>query len=285
MLSIYLSSPISAYQRNWNTSIANQLRTQNLFVYMPQEITIPRKFHRSFEIQIYNRCIEMIQSSDLGLLLYPYGRDCAWEAGYYAGLQKPFIGFLDKSTKHKISRLRDWMVKGGIDTLITSDRKVYEIIKEDPILKHKHLDLITKTQDLAEILKRISNKKLISKHYIGVGAVAIRSKQVLLVKEKEDAQHYLRKKGMWGFPTTLLEKNSPEEQSSISLKREAGINGTSPKFIGTETITNATGIFYRVNIDKKEETKKGTWFDINDVLSEKMYLRPTYRNVLQKCTL
>ncbi len=60
--------------------------------------------------------------------------------------------------------------------------------------------------------------------------VVIKNNKVLLVQENNDSPWYLRKKGMWGFPTTTLVDKNPEKHCLISLIRETNLEGDNPKF-------------------------------------------------------
>src|SRR3990172_10202799 len=250
MVSIYLSSPVSSYQRSYNFFVADLLKKSGHLIYLPQEISPQNISHKKFPEYVYSRCVEMIQSSNLGLLLLPYGRDCAWEVGYYKGINKPLFVYIGKLTKEQQERFRDWMIKGSVDEIITNNKKTYNFIQKDPILKFKPFNLLTKVKDLPFIVEQLYTKKYKNKSqpcFIGVGAIVTRNKKVLLVQEQKDSQWYLRKKGMWGFPTTpMAGEKSPEEQSLYSLFKETQIKGKNPDYVAKDAIPNATGLFYKV---------------------------------------
>lgn len=280
MLDVYISSPVSFYQREWNNKITKLLRSNNFKILLPQEITSPYTNHNKFEIYVYNKCVDWIMQSDLGLLLLPYGRDCAWEVGYYKGIGKPLFVLVDKITKENKERLRDWMVKGSVDELIFLNKQSYIEFKKDPIISLKPLTLIKNINELpSKILELFNNKyKSFPLHFLGSGAVVIKDNKVLLVEESTDSKYYLRRKGMWGFPTTIVNKTSPEQQSIASLKLETGSIGFNPKYICKQEIAHATGLFYK--LESIQDNKLGQWFSINQVLSNNFNLRPTYKNVL-----
>ena len=83
-----------------------------------------------------------------------FGRDCAWETGYYSNSEKPLVFFVDTQTEW----LRDWMIKGGLDYVITNNEKTYQILLKDPILKHKGLFLIKELVELNEIFLNLYKK-------------------------------------------------------------------------------------------------------------------------------
>ena len=87
-------------------------------------------------------------------MLPEYGRDCAWEAGFYANSNKPLVVFVDD----QLEWLRDWMVKGGIDYVITNNPVTEGILKKDPILKYKEIELIERIEYIGSRLKDIFTK-------------------------------------------------------------------------------------------------------------------------------
>ena len=103
---------------------------------------------------MYDVDLEAIDNSHIGLMLPEYGNDCAWEAGYYAGIGKPAVIFVNTQKEW----LRDWMVKGGINYVVTNNRSTYEILKNDPILRYQEIILIESLSGLNEALKEIYQK-------------------------------------------------------------------------------------------------------------------------------
>ncbi|MDD5295060.1 MAG: hypothetical protein PHP21_04095, partial [Patescibacteria group bacterium] len=62
--------------------------------------------------------------------------------------------------------LRDWMVKGGIDYVITNNSSAYNTLKKDPILKHKKIILLKHLKNLNKELKNIYQKHYDEKSHI-----------------------------------------------------------------------------------------------------------------------
>ena len=84
----------------------------------------------------------------------PYGRDCAWEAGWFAGQKnKRQIIFVHRETEW----LRDWMLKAGIDAVITDNKKLFAKLKKDPVLGSKKVFLIDKLEELRGVLVKVSS--------------------------------------------------------------------------------------------------------------------------------
>jgi nucleoside 2-deoxyribosyltransferase len=282
-MKVYISSPVSYYQKDWNQNVTNILRNSGITVHLPQEITVVGQKHKNFEKHVYDKCIEWMDDSDLGILLLPYGRDCAYEIGYYRGLNKPTVMFVEKLNKVNLERLRDWMIKGSIDYIICISHKQKSILQNDPIISSKPIYQIDSFDEFPETIKSIiSYSKNKDTHFIGAGAVLIKEDKVLLVQEEESSLDYLRTKGMWGFPTTKVQDHAPRDQAMISLEKEAGVIGKNPKFICLQNIPRATGIFYKTEyVNQVDNYSKAKWFSINSVIKGNLFLRPTYDKVLK----
>ncbi|MEK7431795.1 MAG: hypothetical protein AABZ74_01580 [Cyanobacteriota bacterium] len=146
-IKIYLSASISNALNNQH--ICDQFDKDKFFFHLPQTITPKELNHENFPLGVYNKCIEMMEDSDAGLLLLDsYGRDCAWEAGWYSCRNdKKLIAFVESSSHF----MRDWMIKGGIDIFVTNNTRLHEYALEDPILKYKKILYI---KDFSEITSK-----------------------------------------------------------------------------------------------------------------------------------
>lgn len=133
MIRIYLSASISNAHNN--AYLAEQFAPADFEIYLPQLIVPDQLNHTQFPLHVYQQCVEMMSKSDLGLVLFDaFGRDCAWECGWYAARpEKPLIAYVESGSVF----MRDWMVKGGLDALVTNNPRLYEVCQQNPILKHK----------------------------------------------------------------------------------------------------------------------------------------------------
>lgn len=284
MLRIYISSPVSFYQREWNNAIAKILQDYGNKVLLPQDISPRSIAHKRFEKYVYDECINMIQESDLGLLLLPYGRDCAWEAGYYKGLNKPFFAFISELNDIALERLRDWMVKGAISGVITDNSETFTVLKKDSILKNKGIYKIDNILDLPVFIESIMQSIFIKIPFtfVGAGVVIEKGDKVLMIEEQEDSEFYFRRKGMIGFPTiTLQENENPIVAARRAIKEEVNIClNNDLEFVTTQNIPGAIGIFYKSKASHLTQiSEKAKWIDKEQVLSGKLNLRPTYEKV------
>lgn len=94
-----------------------------------------------------------MNQSDILLVLLPYGRDCAWEIGWFCGREKLSIAYVEAEGDW----LHDAMVKGGLTAIVTSDPMLYNILMSDPATSAKSY-LIPSKQDLGKIIKQICNR-------------------------------------------------------------------------------------------------------------------------------
>lgn len=133
-IKVYLSARISKDAHEWNNTVASAL-DDRFIVFKPHEVDIKNVSKDELDKCIYLTDLKAIIDSDIGLLLPPYGRDCAWETGCYRGFNKPIFVYIENETNW----LNDWMVKGGISAIITSNSHTYEILMNDPIAKDKSI--------------------------------------------------------------------------------------------------------------------------------------------------
>ena len=150
-LKIYLSASIS--NELSNAHLADLFPSGAFKIYLPQKIVPTQLNDTQFPLTVYEKCIEMMKDSDICLLLLDaYGRDCAWEAGWYtAHPEKLLVAFVQASSIF----LRDWMTKGGIDVLITTNPRLFTTCQKNPILSTKQLFFIEKEDMLPEIIQKI----------------------------------------------------------------------------------------------------------------------------------
>lgn len=149
-IKVYLSASINNALNN--EFICSNLSSDDFEVYLPQTITPNGLNHESFPLDAYQGCLDMMNKSNLGLLLLDsYGRDCAWEAGWYtANENKKLVSFVESSSHF----MRDWMIKGGIDIFITTNPRIYNYAKQDPILKNKKIIFIENVSSLGTEIKK-----------------------------------------------------------------------------------------------------------------------------------
>lgn len=153
MLKIYLSASISNAENN--SYLVEAFPQDRFEVYLPQLITPDELSHVQFPLHVYQQCVDMMERSDVGLvILDAFGRDCAWECGWYAARSdKRLVGFVESSSLF----MRDWMVKGGLDALITTNPRMFEAFQHNPLLSQKPLRLIESIEGLPTCLAELAN--------------------------------------------------------------------------------------------------------------------------------
>jgi len=149
-LEIYVSASIS--NAHDNAFIASVFPASDFYVHLPQKIVPDQLSHVEYPLHVYQQCIEMMTASHMGLVLFDaFGRDCAWECGWYAAQpHKKLVGFVQSGSVF----LRDWMVKGGLDALITTNPRLFEVCQNNPLLSQKPLVYIESLSDLPEKMRQ-----------------------------------------------------------------------------------------------------------------------------------
>lgn len=148
LVRIYLSASISNAHNN--AYLAEHFAADAFEFYLPQRIVPDQLNHERFPLDAFQQCLEMMSASHFGLVLFDaFGRDCAWECGWYAGRpDKALFGFVESSSVF----MRDWMVKGGLDGLVTTNPRMFAVFQENPILQGKPLRLIQSSAELPQAL-------------------------------------------------------------------------------------------------------------------------------------
>jgi|GEM_PF-2103502 len=149
-IKIYVISRISKDAHSWTDSVCNHL--DELFeVFKPKDHNPWNMNNELLSKSVFDIDLMAMKKSHLGLMLPEYGNDCAWEAGWYANSEKPLVVFVDGQRQW----LRDWMVKGGVDHVITKNYLTFRFLLKDPILKYKNIVLIQQMRELNNALKDI----------------------------------------------------------------------------------------------------------------------------------
>ncbi|EKE20276.1 MAG: hypothetical protein ACD_8C00028G0001 [uncultured bacterium] len=148
---IYLIARISKDAHDWNNKITYFFDQEKIEVFKPHEHNPWNDRHETFAKKVFDTDLDAIKKSHIGLCLPEFGNDCSWECGWYSNSRKPLVAFVDNQT----AWLRDWMVKGGINFVVTNNRDTFEKLKNDPILKYKTIVLINNMQELTATLEKI----------------------------------------------------------------------------------------------------------------------------------
>lgn len=151
-LQIYLCARLSESAKEWNNKVTNALNSEFTF-FRPQDVDLTKTPSNEIDWKAYEADIEGMKQSDILLVLPPYGRDCAWEIGWFCGKERPALAYVENHHEW----LRDAMVKGGLTAIITNDIEVYNALLKDPATSSKSY-FISSKDDLAKKIKQIINK-------------------------------------------------------------------------------------------------------------------------------
>ena len=152
-IKVYLCARISKDAHAWNEKVSNSLSTPTS-VFMPHKHNPWNLKHEDFPKEVYEMDLGAMKESHICLVLPPYGRDCAWEIGWYSNSDKPIIVFTEKETEW----LRDWMIKGGITYIVASSPKTFAKLKNDPLLGFKEIFFINNLGQLNDLIIKIYGK-------------------------------------------------------------------------------------------------------------------------------
>ncbi|MFA5021615.1 MAG: hypothetical protein WC508_00845 [Patescibacteria group bacterium] len=158
-IKIYLISRISSDAHKWNEKVCKNLVNENIDVFIPHLHNEWNIAHEKISYAIVRTDVDQMKNAHFGLLLVPYGRDCAWEAGWFSHSNKILISFVHKN----VSWLRDWMLKGGLDYIITDSKKTYRILQQDPVLNIRSIILLKSINNLHEVIEKIYTDEYVKK--------------------------------------------------------------------------------------------------------------------------
>ena len=145
---VYLCARISRDAHAWNEHVCKHL-SDPLSVFMPQKHNPWNVPHEEFPRDVFETDLTAMKEADMCLMLPPYGRDCAWEAGWLSNSDKPVIIFVDD----QLEWLRDWMIKGGADFIFTTNRETLKRLRRDNILGSRAFYIEKISQLCGELIK------------------------------------------------------------------------------------------------------------------------------------
>lgn len=149
-IKVYMICRISKDAHSWNEQVFEAM-TEPLEAFMPHQHNPYNLAHEKIPLPVVETDMHAMQGADIGLALPEFGRDCAFETGWFAHSEKTLVYLVDDQT----TWLRDWMIKGGLDYVVTTNPETYKILKDDGILSRKPLILIDSLSDLTETLVKI----------------------------------------------------------------------------------------------------------------------------------
>lgn len=145
---VYLISRIAPSAQAYNSEVAKAAGEQ-FSVFVPHEDNHNTPHHQIQE-GVFRTDLEAMLKARFALAAAPFGTDCAAETGWFNGEGKPVVVFI----RDLEDWLRNWMVKGFVDVVVTDNKDTYEILAKDPILSHREVHYIDSIDRLDEFLLR-----------------------------------------------------------------------------------------------------------------------------------
>lgn len=135
---IYVISNIHPSRHTHIDSVCSKLDSRYL-VFKPHIDDEYNLDNSQIEFSAFHRDQQAIDRADISLVLMPlFGRDCAAEIGYSQGIGNAVIAYVDQmGTDQEKDWLDDWMVKGFLDYIITTDEKAYQLLSSNPLIQQK----------------------------------------------------------------------------------------------------------------------------------------------------
>ncbi len=153
-LRIYLCSRLTEVAKLWNNEVSKELDVE-FRIFRPQDINLDGIQASDIDWFAYQADLEGMNQSDILLVLPPYGRDCAWEIGWFCGKERPAIAYIENEDEW----LRDAMVKGGLKAIITNNATLYELLLKDPATTKKCY-FVSSKRDLGKLIKQIWHQQI-----------------------------------------------------------------------------------------------------------------------------
>lgn len=167
---IYIISNIHPLRHSYINTVCLKLE-KDFKIFRPHVDNKYDADNSNIEFSVFYKDKIEIDKADISLILMPlYGRDCATEIGYSQGIGNCVIAYVEKmETAIEKGWLNDWMVKGFIDFIITSETKTYNLLLNNQLIKHK------------SILMRKIGKEFVS--LIKNDQLAIKIRELLKIKK------------------------------------------------------------------------------------------------------
>lgn len=153
-INVYLCARLSPAAREWNALVADHLGNR-FNVFLPQDIDLSQATDVEFDKQAYDGCLVGMVESDILLVLPAYGRDCAWEIGWFCGQGKPAFAYVEQAGDW----MRDAMVKGGLTAIFTNNEELYHQLQNDAATINKSY-LIESREGLENTLFEYCSKSM-----------------------------------------------------------------------------------------------------------------------------
>ncbi len=148
-IKIYWCSRLTSEIQAFN----NQLRVafdSRFALFLPQEIDLSSYTKEKKDLVGYIEDLRALKEAHILFLVTPFGRDCCWEVGWACGRGLFVIAYVENN----LNFLEDSMVKESLHCIITSSKKAYATITQDPTKKSKCY-LIASREELSPLVWKL----------------------------------------------------------------------------------------------------------------------------------
>jgi nucleoside 2-deoxyribosyltransferase len=158
-INIYLIARIAKEYHKKQEALYNQLERNKQYefnFFMPH---LHNPFNVPFsqlESEVAKTDYDTIENAHVGLILPPFGEDCSCEIGYFFSRGIPTVLFAEENPANYHEKrdnwINNWMVKYAITGVAAENNEIYNIIKNDAILRCKEPKLVANPRELAQFL-------------------------------------------------------------------------------------------------------------------------------------
>ena len=152
-MKIYLSA--SLINSKQNKEITGYLRESGHEVFVPEEFCPVEQPHETFPEAIFRTCLEKMKKCDVGLIILDsYSRDSSSECGWFGNSNKALIGFISKNDQV----FEDWMIKGWLDAILTTNEVYYNRFKSEDFFRYKPISFFSELVNISEEIEKLYYK-------------------------------------------------------------------------------------------------------------------------------
>lgn len=147
-ISVYLIAKIAQEHHEKNERVCGML-DERFSMFIPHKHNPHNMEHVKFEPDVAATDYEAIENSDTGLIIEPFGADCSCEIGYFAGIGKPVILYLENDGEWR----RTWMAKYKIPFVAAASEEMMALAQSDAILCTKSIRLARNAEELSSFVR------------------------------------------------------------------------------------------------------------------------------------
>lgn len=157
-IKVYLIGRIAEEYHERHESLSDMLDSR-FEVFIPHRHNPFNTSHKKLQPEVTELDCRAIDSSDVALVSPPFGEDCSYEVGRCDGKSIPVVLFAGEdpnSYKERDNWLNNWMVKGGVKAVVTPNEQIEDIVRADPILRHKEIILTDSPANFSDFVYYIA---------------------------------------------------------------------------------------------------------------------------------